>query len=705
MRPSLVSLATPVQHPLNARSLGWLVLLGLSSITDFVSAEEDPDRVNVSADEDAESTVTVQASRPRPLTAGTTHVTAREMAAVPHRNAEDALRLVPGLTLVQHGSEGKGHQFFLRGFDAVHGADLELTVEGIPENEWSNIHAQGYIDLGFIIPEAVEAVDVTKGPFTLDQGAFAMAGSADYRLGIPENDRGARGTYTIGSTNRHRVLGTYSPRDGDGEDFFAAEAMHDDGFGQNRAIDRGGLLGRVRLFEDETHGTLSLLGSGYLAGFDLPGTVRNEDVAQGRSGFYDAYDPAGHGFSARGLVALSHEWKKGDHELSSTAYGGYRQLSLLENYTGFLLDPVSGDRRGQTQTGGSFGAKIAYDLRLIERLSLRTGLGVRGDVLVQTQEHLGLEEEVLATERDLRGVQTLSHALVGFHLRPLDALFLDAGGRVDVAHISIEDGLSEARTSSGTVAALSPRATLEWRVVTPWRLFAAYGRGFRPPEARSFSTFEPEHIGISDDLYDGGEPRMTAADSFEVGTRLHLNRYFGTSVAGFATLIEQETLFDHVSGVNLELNSTRRLGAEFEVHSNPLHWLTLHADVSYVDARFVDSGNPIPLVPGIVGSFRAIVTHQSGVRAGLRFTGLAPRPLPHGAQGAPLAVLDATAGYTWRMLRFDLEVENILDQKIREGEYHYASHWRPGEEPSEIPVIHSAAGPPLNARFSVTAIF
>src|SRR5690606_16980789 len=85
-------------------------------------------------------TITVIGRAPRPLPASTTLVTAREIAATPKRSAEDALRLVPGLTLVQHGSEGKGHQFFLRGFDALHGTDLELLVEGIPINEWSNIH-------------------------------------------------------------------------------------------------------------------------------------------------------------------------------------------------------------------------------------------------------------------------------------------------------------------------------------------------------------------------------------------------------------------------------------------------------------------------------------------------------------------------------------------------------------------------------------
>jgi iron complex outermembrane recepter protein len=650
-------------------------------------------------------TITVAASRERPLTASTAHITSREMAAFPRRNAEDALRLVPGLTIVQHGSEGKGHQFFLRGFDAVHGADLEITVEGIPVNEWSNIHAQGYLDLGFIIPETIESLEVTKGPFTLGQGAFAMAGSADYRLGIPSGDRGVRSTYTVGTTNRHRGLVTYTPRDGDGEDFIAAEALHDDGFGQNRDIDRFALLGRVRVFDDADHGTLSLLSSAYLARFGLPGTLRNEDVQAGRIGFFDTYDSASNGLSARGLLALSYEWRNGAHEVTSTAYGGYRRLELLENYTGFLIDPVNGDRRAQMQTAWLFGATVGYDLRLTKTLTFETGLGVRGDVLDQAQQHIGQQEEPLETERDLDGVQTLAHALMGLRFRPVDRLRLAAGARVDVAHVRVRDGLDGGRQSTGTLASVSPRLTAEWIVIPPVRLFAAYGRGFRPPEARSFTTFEPDQTGISEDLYDGGDPRMTVTDSFEIGTRWYPTHYFGAAVSGFATRIERETVFDHVSGLNLELNSTRRLGAEVDIQVHPLDWLTLSADITYVDARFIDSGNPIPFAPGLVGNVRAIVTHKSGLRAGLRFMGLAPRPLPLGARGAPMTVLDATIGYALGWLRIDLEVENILNQRIREGEYFFASNWRPQEQPSEIPVVQYVAGPPLNARLSVSAVF
>jgi len=55
--------------------------------------------------------------------------------------------MVPGVIITQPGSEGKGHQIFLRGFDAVHGSDVEITMNGIGLNEPGLVHGQGYVDL------------------------------------------------------------------------------------------------------------------------------------------------------------------------------------------------------------------------------------------------------------------------------------------------------------------------------------------------------------------------------------------------------------------------------------------------------------------------------------------------------------------------------------------------------------------------------
>ena len=658
-----------------------------------VAARAQPVSVELSLSE--ENTVTVLGSRPRLGTASTTLLTEGDLGAAPLRTAEDVLRQVPGLTLVQHGSEGKGHQFFLRGFDATHGADLEITLDGIPVNEWSNVHAQGYLDLGFIIPELIESVEVTKGPHNLSQGAFAMAGSADYRLAAPSG--GARVSYTAGTTQRHRLLALYAPAGGDGHEFAAAEATHDSGFGENRRLTRATVNAQVGLLENERGARLSLFIGGLYSSFELPGTRRNDDP---QLGFYEAYDDRSAGRSARTIVAL--RYRAG--ELSLTAYGGYRRLDLLENFTGFLIDPVHGDRRDQRHTAWSFGAFAEHSLPLLRSLTFVSGLGVRGDVFHQTEDNVGRGLEVVAERRDLRGTQVIGHGRAGLTWRLGAGFAIEAGTRADLVYVGVSDALDDGAEGRGVRAVFSPRVTARVNPADRVSFFLAYGRGFRPPEARAFTRFDPGRAGLSEDVLAGAEPEATVSDAVEVGARWDPAAWFGARVSGFATFIERESIFDHVSGVSLELNGTRRLGGELVLVSRPFHGLKLSADITMTDARFVESGRRIPLVPWLVSGFRARMT-RGGWHAGTRFLIVAPRPLPHGATGATLTMLDGTVGYHWDDFRLDLQVENLLNREIREGEFHYASHWEPGRPASEIPVLHTTAGAPLNARMTLSVLF
>ena len=65
-----------------------------------------------------------------------------------------------------------------------------MLVAGIPINELSNIHGQGYADLNFVIPEVVRAINVAKGPFQINQGNFANAGTIRFELGVDPAARG-----------------------------------------------------------------------------------------------------------------------------------------------------------------------------------------------------------------------------------------------------------------------------------------------------------------------------------------------------------------------------------------------------------------------------------------------------------------------------------------------------------------------------------
>jgi outer membrane receptor protein involved in Fe transport len=124
-------------------------------------------------------TVTVTAP---PLTSSSSEllIPGRDFELRPQGRPADVLRLVPGLVIGQHQGGGKAEQYFLRGFDADHGTDIALFVDGLPVNLRSHAHGQGYADLHFLIPETVARVEVFKGPYVVELGDFATAGAVNF---------------------------------------------------------------------------------------------------------------------------------------------------------------------------------------------------------------------------------------------------------------------------------------------------------------------------------------------------------------------------------------------------------------------------------------------------------------------------------------------------------------------------------------------
>jgi hypothetical protein len=92
----------------------------------------------------------------------------------------------PGVYVSRPEGDAVAHEIYLRGFNAAHGQDIEFTVGGVPINQLSHLHGQGYADLNFILPEVVRSIRVTEGVYDPHQGDFAVAGSIDFDLGVEQ---------------------------------------------------------------------------------------------------------------------------------------------------------------------------------------------------------------------------------------------------------------------------------------------------------------------------------------------------------------------------------------------------------------------------------------------------------------------------------------------------------------------------------------
>ena len=248
------------------------------------------------------------------------------------------------------------------------------------------------------------------------------------------------------------MLGLWGPPGESTHTFAGAEIYKTDGFGQNRDAQRGSAMGQYEGRFGAT-GSWRLTTQAYATHFHSAGVIREDDYASGKIGFYDSYDlssfarqqvPEG-GDASRYSIAADIETHPGDTVLSQQVFVIKRDMRLLENFTGFLLDvqePLQSlhDQRGdmldlnvhELTIGARGSARLAGSF-LGQRQELELGYFARGDDAAGKQQRLEASTGVpYRTETDL-DAQIGDIGLYGdanLRLRPW--LSLRGGARADL---------------------------------------------------------------------------------------------------------------------------------------------------------------------------------------------------------------------------------------------------------------------------------
>ncbi|MGH7345655.1 MAG: TonB-dependent receptor plug domain-containing protein, partial [Candidatus Rokuibacteriota bacterium] len=140
---------------------GLVLLVGVASTATVVSGQEPSPKPQESPARPEESVLPpVVVTAPPPISSSSeVLIPGRDFELLPQGRPGDVLRLIPGFVISQHQGGGKAEQYLLRGFDADHGTDVALFIDGLPVNFRSHAHGQGYVDLHFLIPETVQRLD------------------------------------------------------------------------------------------------------------------------------------------------------------------------------------------------------------------------------------------------------------------------------------------------------------------------------------------------------------------------------------------------------------------------------------------------------------------------------------------------------------------------------------------------------------------
>src|SRR5881409_2513880 len=228
----------PIVWPRHALAV---VLLGGAAQAPPPTTQETPPRT-----EEA-SLPPVVVTAPPPVSASSeVFIPGRDFELRPQGRPADVLRLVPGLVISQHQGGGKAEQYFLRGFDADHGTDVALFVDGLPVNLRSHAHGQGYADLHFLIPETVQRLEGFKGPYFVEYGDFATAGAMNFVLRDVVDENVAEAAGGMFNTQRHLTL--FSPTRDALKTLVALEYYRNDGaFEHPNGYQRFNLLARAKV--------------------------------------------------------------------------------------------------------------------------------------------------------------------------------------------------------------------------------------------------------------------------------------------------------------------------------------------------------------------------------------------------------------------------------------------------------------------------
>ena len=605
----------------------------------------------------------------------------------PHGRPADVLRLIPGLIINQHQGGGKAEQYLIRGFDADHGTDLAIFVDGVPVNLRSHAHGQGYADLHFLIPETIRAIDVSKGPYFPEYGDFDTAGVVKFitRDYVEENTLEISG----GSFNTQRYLALLSPTRDALKTFIAVEGYRNDGpFEHPNGYLRFNLFAKAtaNLNEDMR---LSLWGSHYRAEWHGSGEIPARAVRAGLIDRFGAIDPNEGGVTERTNLNLDYVWTLSErHRLSLNTYVSYYRLSLFNDFTFFLNDPDHGDMINQRDTRFVAGFDAQYEIKSQPfgiPLTSTAGLQYRIDTPHVVLAN-ALQRHQVSRTQDVDIVEQSFSPFVKFDLTPIDKVRLVTGARGDVFTFDVKERVNttgDRLTGTATKARPNVKANL---ILGPWastEFFGNFGTGFHSNDARAVIS----------------NPKLEAlptATGYEFGLKSRLLPRTELFATYWFMDLSSELVFVGDEGTTEPRGRTHREGVEAGAKVRLLDWLTFTGDLTYTaKAEFVETGQAIPLAP--IWTARADLTARLpwGLSSSFEMRHVGDRWADEDrhqtARGYTL--FNWTGRYRYKNFEAFLSIENLTNTEWREAQFFFTSRL-PGEPAAGVDDIHFTPGTP-----------
>jgi outer membrane receptor protein involved in Fe transport len=442
----------------------------------------------------------------------------------PLSRVAELVEVVPGMIATQHSGPGKANQYFLRGINLDHGSDFSTYFDGMPVNFRTHAHAQGYMDLNFIIPELIERVDFQKGPYFADTGDFSLAGSNAMKTYDVLADNFTE--LTMGSADELRLVSAGSLQLDNGSLLGAFEHQQTNGhFDLDQDVRKyNGLLKYTGTIANiPSRITFSAYDSEWISTNQVP----QRAVDRGSISRFGFIDPDLGGESHRYSVTGNFEIQDWDLNLYASAYS----MSLINNPTYFLNNPADGDEFEQEDKRRLFGGSLRKETNA-ELFGLRgkqtIGVDVRYDDVNELNLFNTISRRRVSSIREDEAEEFSTGLFVESQLFLTEKLRATVGLRADFYDFEV-NALRPGNSGSDQDSLWQPNLALAYRANENLELYANYGHGFHSNDVRAaVNTIDP----ISGDPTDAQDVLVEGKGS-EIGLRYDNLNGFNITFAAF----------------------------------------------------------------------------------------------------------------------------------------------------------------------------
>ncbi len=633
----------------------------------------------------------------------------------PVKSAQDLLRLVPGLFISQHQGGGKAEQIFLRGFDADHGTDVNLSVDGLPVNLVSQAHGQGYADLHFVIPETIRGYDFGKGPYYVGKGDFCTAGYVDYNtINMLE-----RNTVKIeaGEFSHVRAVAMINLLSDDAKQkgtsaYVAGEALFTNGgpFDVPEHFNRFNFFGKLitKIAGNSNLSiTLSSLASRWRAAGEIPHRALAEGYVKDRFGSIDSAQ-GGNTTRANANIRLNTKLKN-NFTWENQAFYSHCYFNLVTNFTFYYADPVHGDEFSQHEKRELYGYKSTLTHKNFVgngTLTSIAGLGVRYDYTHPIWLAHTFHGDSMLNFIQLGHVkQTNANAFFDETMETGKWLF-NVGARIDYLNFYYLSTAPPSDTAANLYdhanarqgkTNISPKINIQFTLNPKVQLYAKTGKGFHSNDTRVVIANQGYHI-------------LPAAYGADIGINWKpAPRLFINAALWYLYLQQEFTYGSDFGNESVQPGGkTVRKGMEVSVRYQINNWLFANANVDLARPRELNAAKGkdyLPLAPTFTSTAGLYYRFKKGFNGGISYRYLHNRSANEDYSLTALGyfITDLTANYTKRKYEISLAIENLFNQTWNESQFEYVSRFK--NETAPIDEVSYTPGTPFFAKLKLAVFF